>query len=513
MMPKGAQAWQSWPPWRLPARGVPLPVKLFLSYLLVVLVGAVPTYFYLKQVLLAEFMHDAVHRVAGHAQLLANFLHNEENPRSRIVELEHLAPTLTERLTYVGANGRTLFDSSIADLRAVENQLLKPEIARALGTLPADPTLNLKLPHTGISRRYSETGKIDTLYVAVRLVNDAGMGGDCLRLAIPIAEIERLSVVLVRIFRNSQAAAVSSALLLSLLAAVVFMRPLQRLSRTAQALAAGDYTVEVTSHSNDEIGEVGRSLNLLGQQLRKRLAIAEAGEAMLVQLVEGIALPVAIFGSDNRIVAINGAARDAFGKEQSVAETNFLNFVQAPGFAAAKLAAAKQAEPEHLSYVDGESGVRAVGWVHVLTHPAGPPFYAYFGEEVVHRPRVLLPRPTDLGAVAVTTVLQKALSATQALVASRGLTFVMEGPACTALVCDAHDRVGLALLISLTHVCPADDITLVPLGCIEKASRVGIVIGAPLTDSAVQAVGALIHPLGGRLKNTQERCILFLSRA
>jgi HAMP domain-containing protein len=250
---------------------LPLPAKLFASYLLVVLVGALPTYFYLKQLFINEFMNDAVHRVASHAQLLANFINERSDARARISELQHLAPTLTERITYIGSNGRTLFDSSIANLHPVENQLIKPEVARALGELPADDSLGAPLPHTGISRRYSETGKIETLYVAVRLVNDAGVGSDCLRLAIPIAELESLSYVLVRVFRNSQAAAVSSALFLSVLAAVSFMRPLQRLSQAAKSMAAGDYTVQVASDGGDEISEVGHSLNLLGQQLRRRL--------------------------------------------------------------------------------------------------------------------------------------------------------------------------------------------------------------------------------------------------
>ncbi|RYF06116.1 MAG: hypothetical protein EOO40_09490, partial [Deltaproteobacteria bacterium] len=143
---------------------LPLPVKLFLSYLFVVLVGAVPTYFYLKQLFLSEFMNDAVARVAGHAQLLGDFLTREPALQTRLTELEHLAPIMTERITYIGVSGRPLFDSSLDDLHGAENQLLKPEVARALGKMPQDEAFNGQEANTGVSRRFSETGQVETLY-------------------------------------------------------------------------------------------------------------------------------------------------------------------------------------------------------------------------------------------------------------------------------------------------------------------------------------------------------------
>jgi hypothetical protein len=151
--------------------------------------------------------------------------------------------------------------------------------------------------------------------------------------------------------------------------------------------------------------------------------------------------------------------------------------------------------------------------VHVLTHPTGLPFHAFLGEEAVRRPRVLLPRPTDLVAMPVAEVVKQALAWAEPTLTARGIHVVLEGTACEASICDMQARVPLALFTALCQMAVEAATAPVPLWCIEKPTRIGVVLGAPLADPAVQTIAALIAPLGGRLKNTQERSILYFSRA
>lgn len=497
-------------PW-LRNKRVPLPAKVFMSYLVVVLVGALPTYFFLYRMFLASFMNESVREVAVHAQLIANFLSDYDSVHQRVEELRHLGPTMVERLTYVSSSGRVLLESSLPDAHSLDNHLTRPEIERALGKIPPDERIDVVIPRVGISRRPADNTNVDTVYVAVRLAPAQG-NEDFLRLGVPISELDHLSGLLLRVLRNSQAAAVTAAIFLSLMAAVLFMRPLQRLVRVAQALAKGDYTVAAGDLGHDEIGDVGRSLEQLGRELRKRLAVAQAGEAMLVQLVHGMHFPMAVFGSDGNIIAINGAARDAFSRQQSAADANFAEFVKSTAFLTASKAAHEQGEPVHLSYSPKDSSAHVSGWVHMLHHPAGPPFCAFLGEEAVRRPQSRLPRPSELRAAALKEVVASAHERAKPALQAAGVRLVVEGKPPDALLCDSHDRLALALMTLFCGATPTPGAS-VAVMFVEKATRMAVVIYAPVTDAACETAAYLLTPIGGRVKSNHRRCIVLLAKA
>ena len=490
---------------------VPLPAKVFLSYLVVVLVGALPTYLFVYRLFLASFMTESVRTVAVHAQLLANFLGDYDSAHQRVEELKLLGPTMVERLTYISSSGRVLLESALPDAHSLDNHLARPEIERALGKLPPDDKIDVVIPRVGISRRPADATGIDTVYVAVRLAQAQGTE-DFLRLGVPISELDHLSGLLLRVLRNSQAAAVTASIFLSLLAAVLFLRPLQRLVRVAQALARGDYTVAVGDLGQDEIGDVGRSLEQLGRELRKRLAVAQAGEAMLVQLVHGMHFPMAVFGSDGNIIAINGAARDAFSRQQSTADANFAEFVKSADFLSASKAAHEQGEPVHLTYSPSDKVALVSGWVHMLHHPAGPPFCAFLGEEAVRRPQSRLPRPSELRPVALKEVITGAQERAKPMLLAAGVRMVVESKPPETLLCDNHDRLTLALMTLFCGVAPASGAS-VAVTFVEKATRVAVVIYAPITDAAVETAAHLLTPIGGRVKNNHRKCMVSLAKA
>src|SRR6478735_6508279 len=182
------------------ARSIPLPVKIFFSYLLVVSAGALPTYMYLRQLFETQLMADSAMRVATHAQLLGTFL-SEMDVHRRLEELRHIAPTAVERVTYISAAGRVLFDSATYDLHSMENHLDRPEVRDALGKGAESPSFDPHLPRVGVSRRPSDDSNIDTLYVAVCIQEATPKECDFVRLSIPIAEIQRLANSILRAFR------------------------------------------------------------------------------------------------------------------------------------------------------------------------------------------------------------------------------------------------------------------------------------------------------------------------
>ncbi|HWQ69373.1 MAG TPA: ATP-binding protein [Patescibacteria group bacterium] len=94
----------------------------------------------------------------------------------------------------------------------------------------------------------------------------------------------------------------------SLFARQVVTRPIAEMTTVARRMAEGDFSRRMPAPSSDEIGQLGRALNLMAQRLEDRLAELEGerakGTAILDSMVEGV---VAVDGS-NRILLINASA-------------------------------------------------------------------------------------------------------------------------------------------------------------------------------------------------------------
>jgi HAMP domain-containing protein len=482
---------------------IPLPVKIFFSYLLVVSAGALPTYMYLRQLFETQLMADSAMRVATHAQLLATFL-SEMDVRGRLDELRHIAPTAVERVTYITAAGRVLFDSATYDLHSMENHLDRPEVQDALGKVDESPSFDPHLPHVGVSRRPSDDTRIDTLYVAACIQETSPKDCDFVRLSIPIAEIQRLANSILRAFRNSQAAAVSIAIVMSMLVAVLFMRPLQKLGAAALALADGDYTVTVDVTGQDEVVAVGRALEHLGKELRKRMAVAQAGEAMIVQLVNGIGFPMAIFGPEARVVAANEAARTLF-EGTTGADDNLTTFALSEPYRKATEDADTQGEPVRLMYRPAPRARAVRGWVHVLKHPIGPPFFAFLGEAATRDVDPSLPKPKDLQPRPLPALMQQVRQRAQGFaLADSGVPDV--------LLSDAQGRLGLGLGVALDSLL-VDGKGSVGVAYQVKTSRVLVTLQAPSNEAIVAISNGILKPIGGYAKVRNDKCVVALPRA
>ncbi|MBI2883386.1 MAG: HAMP domain-containing protein [Candidatus Methylomirabilis oxyfera] len=85
-------------------------------------------------------------------------------------------------------------------------------------------------------------------------------------------------------------------------------RPIAEMTAVARRMAEGDFSRKMPAPSSDEIGHLGRTLNLMAGRLEDRLIELEGerakGTAVLDSMVEGV---VAVDGS-NRILLINASA-------------------------------------------------------------------------------------------------------------------------------------------------------------------------------------------------------------
>ena len=137
---------------------IPLPVKLLLSYLGVLLLGAGPTFFYIRVVLQGDLLRESSLRMSSQIQKVAESLRSVPDDE-RLQVLRKFGEISTHRLTYMSLAGDVLLENSVV-LPLTINHASRSEVRMAMAE-PASKPEGLPvwtgLHGTGYARRHSET--------------------------------------------------------------------------------------------------------------------------------------------------------------------------------------------------------------------------------------------------------------------------------------------------------------------------------------------------------------------
>ena len=190
------------------------------------------------------------------------------------------------RVTIIRQDGLVLGDSD-ANPDRMENHATRPEFRAALKG------------EVGSNSRTSHTLGVDFLYTA------APVPGGAVRLAYPltaIAEVNhkvRITLVL------ASALAFLLALIIAAIAAQSITNRLRRIVDFSGRIAEGDLTARIAESSDDEIGQVARSLDRTARRLEESFSAIERGRRELVTLLDSMQEPVIAVGPDSRVIWAN----------------------------------------------------------------------------------------------------------------------------------------------------------------------------------------------------------------
>lgn len=494
---------------------LPLPLKVFVSYLALVAVGAVPTFFYLRQELSEQLIRESATRLSERGRRMARLLHQVPVER-RLAELERLAALTPERLTLIAPNGEVLFDTH-ADRAELRSHADRPEViqARSLEETPVPGTVPSMSPRpgVGVARRVSDTTGIDMLYVAVRLPGEPATDQPVLRVARRVDTLFAVTDETARFLGSAQAVAISLAIGLSLLAALVLGRPLVRLRTVAEKLASGDFAAQAEVKSNDEIGDLGRALSALAAEMRRRMATSGAGEAMLVQLVDVLDTPVVVFHVDGDVIALNGAARQLLAVEGPGAGQRIRDMFDDAAFQAALQQAEEEGAPEPV-VLRASDGVQTSVRVFVLKRPGTAPLGLMLGpsEEVG---TAILPPVEAVSSRSLGELLGEIRDEAERALSDAGIELDAPRDLPGVQVADAEGRLAAALLATLTGCVPAfgGRPGTLSLGVEVEDTRVAVALDAAPSVDVVARVRPLVEPLGGTLDVASGEARLWLPRA
>ena len=255
----------------------------------------------------------AVEAVEARLATAARVLHDEARAALRTGATqpfaERVARPAVARVTLIAPDGRVLADSerTLESLASMENHAERPEVRAALAG--------------GMGRdvRRSATLGAPLIYVAVP-VSEAGRIVAVLRLAAPVEAATPAYESLRAVMLTGGAIALLVALGIGLFVAGRVTRPVVEMQDVARQMSEGNFDVRASVRSPDEIGTLGRSLNVMAGRLREKIGDLEEEQAkataVLDAMVEGV---IATDGHDH-IILINERARALFGLGRARAE-------------------------------------------------------------------------------------------------------------------------------------------------------------------------------------------------
>ena len=289
--------------------------KLFFSYLLIVLIPFLAAERYLTSHLKDRMLQQIEGRLFKEAMLIKTIIEKDYKNSSPSYEIDSLIKKMgreiRERITYIDSRGTVLGDTEIAPakLEYIEDHSGRPEFITAF-----------KSSH-GVAIRYSTTLEIDMMYVAVKIAPRGEFMG-IVRLAVPLTQIKDL----MRKTEYSLAMAfLLCAVLILILNIVVSKRlsqPIEEISRTAEEISKGNFDVKVYPGARGELGTLGRSINLMASEIKKRVRETTQEKETLQTILRGMSDGVMVVDSEGKIVLINSVLEDLFhGASTAIGKT------------------------------------------------------------------------------------------------------------------------------------------------------------------------------------------------
>ena len=211
------------------------------------------------------------------------------------------AAAVGARVTLIALDGGVLADSSVpaGDLARLGSHADRPEVSAALAG------------HVGRATRHSSTTDAGLLYVAIPVVDGSVRG--VVRMAIPLTEVSSSFAATNRVLLAGGLLALAVAAGIGIFVAGRVTRPVVEMEEIARQMAEGRFDRRVPVRSPDEIGMLGRALNVMAGSLVRKIADLEQerakATAILDAMVEGV---IAVDARDN-IVTMNERARAIFG--------------------------------------------------------------------------------------------------------------------------------------------------------------------------------------------------------
>lgn len=288
---------------------------LWITTLLVLFVGA-------WQLIGGFFEHQVLSQQENYLEKKGNLLlrmAKEENYNEASLRQlsQHYIEHVDERVTYLSATGKIIFDTSNSNLLGTRSN--RPEVKTVLA--------GGKL---GTSLRKSATLKKELLYVALPVEQDNHLIG-----ILRIAESTTTFMTAASSVRNSILTVYVILCLLITIFVLYFLRqknrPLETLLPAIKKMVANPTRTETIMQTTPQWEELYQALNQLSEQMSHTYKAYSATEHKLHTLLNDLMIGIFIVDSENKLVMINPEMKRQLGLFQNLAEkVNFAEVIKDP---------------------------------------------------------------------------------------------------------------------------------------------------------------------------------------
>ena len=211
------------------------------------------------------------------------------------------APT-ESRVTIMALDGTVVADSEVApeDLGRLENHAARPEMRAALAG------------QVGRDLRTSVSINAPLLYVALP-VREAERVVGVVRLALPLSAVTSSYGRVHRVLLAGGLVALAVAFGIGIFVAGRVTRPVVEMQAIARQMSEGQFAVRAPVASMDELGSLGRALNVMVARLREQIETLRSERAKATAILDGMVEGVLAVDGHEVVLLMNERARAMFG--------------------------------------------------------------------------------------------------------------------------------------------------------------------------------------------------------
>lgn len=287
--------------------------KIFIYIVSVLLIGVIICGALSARILEINYSNDIKQNLISNMKLIKEFIGEQliSDPVLLSQYLNEIRSVTNARITVIDVSGKVLADTE-SNAANMDNHASRPEVKQALEG------------NMGISKRYSDTLKVDFQYVATPIYKDGNIIG-VLRLSKPLYEIQKMTQ---RMYLNVFIAVLAGALIASLLGYKIsenITMPIKEITYTATRIAKGQLDKRINLETDDEISILADAINHMASSLSDSINSLQDKNAKLEAFMSSVVNGIIAIDSNERILFINPiAARMLNIREKDVTGKHFL---------------------------------------------------------------------------------------------------------------------------------------------------------------------------------------------
>jgi len=207
------------------------------------------------------------------------------------------------RVTIVDSSGHVMGDSDEPSAQ-MENHAERPEIRDA------------DISEVGSSTRFSNTIKKDLFYLAIAIDGDRGKG--FIRMSVPLEDVETaVDRIRMRIIIGSLIA-LFIVILIGLFQTRRITKSIEDITSFSQDIAAGHFRKRLFLEEKGELGELGKNISNMAQELDNRLKQREREKTVIEAILNNMTDGLILTDTQGRIVLSNAAIKKFFNIDSSI---------------------------------------------------------------------------------------------------------------------------------------------------------------------------------------------------